>query len=431
MSHSGVSTASSRSKTGSKTVSAPFRHGRLKSAHPLATIAKFVGAAVAVVAISGASVGGAALYTTYSALKPGIHLDHVGGNTKAAPPIGAATGEINILLAGSDTRTGQVGYQSKAELAGSSGLGNNDVTMLLHVSADHTNATVISFPRDLVSVPICGKASSPTAMFNSTLSRGLSCTVDTVEKMTGLTIPYAAVITFDGVIGMSNAVGGVTVCLASKVHDNYTNPPLNLAAGSQTLVGPEALSFLRSRHGVGDGSDLGRISNQQVFLSALVRKITTEGALKNPITMFKLATAAVANLQPSDTLTNPTTLVSLALTLKAIPLANIVFVQYPTIADPADTNRVIPAVASAAALNNALRSGQPIALGGKLGVGATVDPTSTAATTPVPTTPSATGTPTVTPTTPPVTTVTLPADITGQSSSQATCTSVLASNESR
>ena len=196
--------------------------------------------------------------------------------------------------------------------AGSSGIGDNDVTMLLHVTADHTSATVVSFPRDLVSIPLCGKSISST-MLNSTLSRGLSCTVQTIEKMTGLTIPYAGVITFDGVTGTSNAVGGVAVCLATAVEDPYTDPQLDLAAGQQTLVGSTALSFLRSRHGVGDGSDLGRISNQQVFLSALTRKITSDGVLSNPLTLYKLANSALSNVKLSDTLTNPTTLVSIAL----------------------------------------------------------------------------------------------------------------------
>lgn len=398
-----------------------MRHGTLRNSHPFATVAKFLLAIVAVVAVSGATVAGAAVLTTISNIKPGIHLTPIAGSDPPAPEINAASGAVNLVIAGSDTRTGQAGYQTKAELAGSSGLGNNDVTMLIHVAADHSNATVVSFPRDLVNVPICGR-SITGAMFNTTMSRGLDCTVNTVAKMTGLTIPYAAVIKFDGVIGMSNAVGGVTVCLATRVKDLYTNPQLNLAAGSQTLVGPMALSFLRSRHGVGNGSDLGRISNQQVFMSALMRKITGEGVLGNPITLYKLATAGVANLTLSDTLTNPSTLISLALTLKGIPLDKIVFVQYPTMADPADTNRVIAQPSSAAALTAALRSDEAITLSGTLGAGATTDPS--AVTTPS-ATPSATAKPS--PTDPPApvvppTSIALPSNVTGQSAAQSTCT---------
>lgn len=396
----------------------PVRHGRQSSPKPVVTLFKALGMVLVVTVVSGATVAGVAVYTTLANIKPGIALQHAAGSTVAPPPsVGAAEGAVNLLLAGSDSRTGQSGFQDKANLASSSGLGHNDVTMLLHVSADHTNATVISFPRDLVSVPICGKTIS-SAMLNTTLARGLSCTVQTIEKMTGLTIPYAGVIKFDGVIGMSNAVGGVSVCLATPVKDDYTNPPLDLAAGQQNLVGGNALSFLRSRHGVGDGSDLGRISNQQVFLSALVRKITNQGTLSNPITLFKLANAALSNMQLSDTLTNPTSLISIALTLKKISLDRIVFVQYPVTPDPSNPNRVIPQQSSAAALVSALKSDRPLSLTGKLGRAATAAATPTAVPTPI-------ASPTIATeatTTPTPTSVPLPGDISGQSASQATCT---------
>jgi len=150
------------------------------------------------------------------------------------------------VMGGRGAESGSRSSPSHAPIrhAGSSGIGDNDVTMLLHVTADHTSATVVSFPRDLVSIPLCGKSISST-MLNSTLSRGLSCTVQTIEKMTGLTIPYAGVITFDGVTGTSNAVGGVAVCLATAVEDPYTDPQLDLAAGQQTPVGSSALSHVK------------------------------------------------------------------------------------------------------------------------------------------------------------------------------------------
>ena len=414
---------SSESRAQSSRPLAPVRHGRLRTSHPVATIAKVVAAMVAVVAVSSGAVAAFAVYDTISASGPGIHLTHLPGApaVEAAPAVGPIEGEVNLLLAGSDTRTAQVGYQTKSELAGSSGAGNNDVTMLLHVSADHSSATVVSFPRDLVSIPLCGKGIS-SAMFNSTLARGLSCTVQTVEKMTGLSIPYAAIITFNGVTGMSNAVGGVTVCLATPVKDDYTDPQLNLAAGQQNLVGDTALSFLRSRHGVGDGSDLGRISNQQVFLSALTRKITGEGVLGNPITLYKLANSALSNMHFSDTL-NPSTLVSIALALKGINLHKIVFLQYPTVADTADPNRVVPSIGPAAALVAALKSDQSLSLTGKLGRAAVADPTAATTGTPAPAPASSGSTAPSTATTPAPTSIALPSAITGQSADQNTCTS--------
>ena len=414
-----MSRRSAASQTVPAHATAPMRHGRVHHPHPILSIVKVLNGVTAVLIVSATAVAAVAVYGTVSNIPPGIHLTHLAGASlaPAAPSIGPITGEVNIVLAGSDTRTNQVGYQSKDQLAGSSGAGNNDVTMLLHISANHTSATVVSFPRDLVSIPLCGKSISH-AMFNTTLAIGLSCTVNTVEKMTGLTIPYAGIITFNGVTGLSNAVGGVTVCLATPIKDLYTEPQLDLAAGQQTLVGDMALSFLRSRHGVGDGSDLGRISNQQIFLSALTRKIVSGDVLSNPLTLFKLANAAVANVRFSDTLANPSTLVSIALALKGLDLSKIVFVQYPTGSDPAYPNRVVPLLGPAAALTAALKSDQPISLTGKLGRAAVADPN--AVTTPIST---PTGAATTAPgATPAPSTIALPPTITGQRADQNTCT---------
>ncbi|WP_429605178.1 LCP family protein, partial [Staphylococcus aureus] len=145
-------------------------------------------------------------------------------------------GAFNVLLAGSDSGGGNKSYGDRGENL-------NDVTMLLHVSADHKNATVVSFPRDMyVPIPYCpdGKGGSYDAMSrqktNNTLTYGgLACTVLTVEKLTGLDIPYAGVIQFDGVIEMSNAVGGVDVCVAGDIKDPYTG--LDVKAGENTLQG--------------------------------------------------------------------------------------------------------------------------------------------------------------------------------------------------
>ncbi|MDY7541755.1 MULTISPECIES: LCP family protein [unclassified Cryobacterium] len=373
-----------------------------------------------------------------------MHLAHIAdpssSTTAPAADVAAITGGVNLLLTGTDTRTGQGGaYSTSAELAASAGAGNNDVTMLLHIAQDHHSVSVISFPRDLmVAVPTCPQTDGSTAsassrvMLNTTLARGgLSCVVVTIEKLTGLQIPFAAQISFDGVTAMSNAVGGVTVCIASPINDLYTNPPLHLAAGQQTIVGDEALSFLRSRHGVGDGSDLGRISNQQVFMAALARKVESGGVLGNPVTLYALAKAATGNMLLSDTLTNPTTLVQIALALKDTGLANMVFLQYPTVADPQDVNRVIPQSTGATIVNAALVADQPIVLSGLPGRAAVIDKsaataTATAIPTPTPTpSPSASartpGVATPTTTTPTPTGAVLPSTVTGQTAAEQTC----------
>jgi anionic cell wall polymer biosynthesis LytR-Cps2A-Psr (LCP) family protein len=100
----------------------------------------------------------------------------------------------------------------------------------------------------------------------------------TVEKLTGMDINYAGLITFDGVAKMADAIGGVEVCVDGPINDPHTRLKFP-KAGKYSIQGYQALAFLRSRHGVGDGSDLGRISSQQHYLSSMVRKIQDEGVL--------------------------------------------------------------------------------------------------------------------------------------------------------
>jgi anionic cell wall polymer biosynthesis LytR-Cps2A-Psr (LCP) family protein len=135
-------------------------------------------------------------------------------------------------------------------------------------------------------------------------------------------------IDFRGVIEMSNAIGGVEVCVASPIDDKYSK--LQLEAGLHTLQGKEALAFLRTRHGVGDGSDLSRISNQQVFLTSLLRKVKNEGVLNNPIYMYSLANAAARNMKLSDSMTDLGTMVALAGALRNVNLDKMTFLQVPS-----------------------------------------------------------------------------------------------------
>ena len=424
------------------------RHGRLPRRRGAVAALKLLAAVVVVVFVSVGSVAAYAVWDVARSIKTGVHLQAAPGQSaipQDIPNVSAMPGGINLLLAGTDSRSDLGGiYNSEDEQDASSGAGNNDVTMLLHIAQDHKSMMVVSFPRDLmVPIPDCPDPNgtgtidgTSYAQFNTALSRGgLNCVVATVSKMTGLTIPFAATINFNGVSAMSNAVGGVTVCLASPVTDDYTNPPLDLPAGENTIVGDVALSFLRSRHGVGDGSDLGRISNQQVFLSALARKIVSGGVLSNPVQLYALAKAAVNNITPSETLTNPTTLVQIALALKDTGLDNMVFVQYPAVTDPDNPNRVVPADDAADALNEALVNDQPVKLTGSTGRAAE-DPTATASPAPdagaggepspvTPATPAAPAAPDTGATPAPTGTgaaVELPSTITGQTAAQQTCT---------
>ena len=416
------------------------RHGRQQRSHPWLFPLQLLAVAAVVVLVSVVSVAAVAVTQLSSSVQAStVHLEHING-ASAPPGIDAITGGVNLLLVGTDTRTGQGGaFATKDQLAGSSGAGNNDVTILLHIAQDHRSAMVVSFPRDLIlNLPPCPSPrggfypASSNMMLNSTLSRGgLACPVLTIEKLTGITIPYAASISFDGVAAMSDAVGGVTVCVANSIDDPYTG--LTLSAGEHTIHGAVALAFVRTRHGVGDGSDLGRISNQQVFLSALARTIESEGVLKNPLQLYGLASAATENMQLSDSLARLDTLVGIALALKGIPLQNVVMIQYPTTSSPLFPNRVVPVAFTDAAVNKALINDLAVSLTGTTGRGAVVDTKPTAVATPTPTpTPaavpaagspkgSATRSPSPAPTAAPVAVTALPASVTGQTAQEQTC----------
>ncbi|MGN5377126.1 LCP family protein [Streptomyces lasalocidi] len=158
-----------------------------------------------------------------------------------------------------------------------SGNGNADVEMVVHIAADRSNATVMSVPRDtMANVPACSdpasKQSTPGyyGQINSALSYGPACQVATIHQLTDIPIDHFFKLDFSGVVSMSDAVGGVDVCVSDNVYDTYSH--LKLSKGTHTLKGVGALEFVRSRHGFGDGSDLGRTVSQHLFLGAMIRK---------------------------------------------------------------------------------------------------------------------------------------------------------------
>jgi anionic cell wall polymer biosynthesis LytR-Cps2A-Psr (LCP) family protein len=208
--------------------------------------------------------------------------------------------------------------------------------------------------------------------------------------------------------------------VAGDITDPYTG--LDVKAGDNTLEGSQALAFLRTRHGVGDGSDLGRISNQQVFLSSLVRTIKSADTLTNPLKVYGLAKAAVSNIQLSDSLQNVTTIASMAVALKDIDVNKVVFVQYP---NHYVDGGVAPTVDAADTLMSALKNDQPVTLTGDTGIGseaaagdaatqAPAAPTDTATQAPAAPTDGSTDAATDS-------SVTLPSDVHGQTAAQVTC----------
>ena len=341
------------------------RHGNQKSPAAWRRYVRWGFKAIAVGVGAILAVTGISVFQLSNTLKENtIELVDAEGNAFAQPNIETLAGPVNMLLVGSDTRKGQgKGYgNDTSELA--------DVIMLLHISADRKNAVALSFPRDLlVPIPACpdpqgGSFSAMTRQqINSSISYGGPvCTLLTIQALTGLNIPYLAMIDFRGVIEMSNAIGGVEVCVASPIDDQYSK--LKLDAGLHTLQGKEALAFLRTRHGVGDGSDLARISNQQVFLTSLLRKVKNEGVLSNPIYLYSLANAAARNMKLSDSMTDLGTMVTLAGALRNVDLEKMTFLQVPSRGglSGSEAGRVEPIYDQAQLIFDRLANDEPVVI---------------------------------------------------------------------
>ncbi|MDT0187092.1 LCP family protein [Microbacterium sp. ARD31] len=412
------------------------RHAALSSPSPFGMVMKVLGIVLAVVLVSGAGV---AVYAAYD-LSSNFADDAVAleGQESVAPDIGAIEGGVNMMVIGTDECEPEYAKYFGDRCTGEDAEGQlNDVNLLLHISDNPRRVTVISFPRDLmVPLPECTaeddtvNAAIERAQINLAWEHGgMNCVVKTVSQLSGENIPFAAKVSFGNVINVTDAIGGVDVCIGNGgIRDRYTG--IDWPAGERTVQGLEALQFLRTRYGLSNGSDLARISNQQQYMSSLARKLVSEEVLSDPATLLRLATTAVENVTPSQSLTNPFTLVQIALAVKDVPFDEMVFVQYPVQEDPYDSNRVAPDYEAAAELWAALEANQAISIadeaedtGGVTKPSATPEPTPTETAEPEPDpveSPAPSATPGATPA-PTDEVVELPDSIPGTTAAEVTC----------
>lgn len=341
------------------------QHSSTHGPRALARILRAIGIGVAVVLVSIVGVTGYVLLDLTTAVAHNsVRLED---GPVSAPDIGAYKSGFNLLVVGIDACEPKYAnlFPGRCDGPDASSV-NNDVTVLVHVSNVPRRVTVISFPRDLVMpIPSCtAKDGTPVsaqraAQINTTYDEGgLSCVAKTVTQLSGLRVDFAAAVNFGTVIDMTNAIGGVPVCLVTPMNDAYTG--LNLSAGEHTIQGLQALQFLRTRHGLVSGSDLARIGNQQQYLASLARKLTSGQVLSNVPEVLKIANIALSNLEASTTLANPSTIVQLALAVKDVRPSDITFIQYPTLTDPDNPNRVIEDDASAQTLWAAIAANQAV-----------------------------------------------------------------------
>lgn len=265
----------------------------------------------------------------------------------------------NLLVLGSDSRAGA----ENKELGGGGDVSGarSDTALVVHIPEGRQEAVAVSIPRDtLVTRPECTKADgskTPPAervMFNSVYAQvGPACVVKTVEKMSGVRIDHYMEINFAGFKDLVDAIGGVTVDVEEPIHDKASG--LDLTAGTHKLDGTESLAYVRTRHGIGDGSDLGRIGLQQQFLMALLTEIKSQDLLGSPTTTYKIANSATKSLTTDEGLASLTSLTEFARSMNGVDPSTMETIMLPVAYDKADPNRVVAAQPQADDLWKALR----------------------------------------------------------------------------
>jgi LCP family protein required for cell wall assembly len=314
--------------------------------------------AAGIVVLGGTGAG--VLYFKLNGNLTSVDIDQALG---ADRPEKADNGSQNILVLGSDTRSG-----GNKKLGGGTddGTARSDTAMIVHVYKGHKKASVVSIPRDtLIDRPDCTDTDGgehPAAddvMFNSAYSTGgAACAVKTVESISGLRMDHYLEVDFSGFQNLVDDLGGVEVTTTEDIKDPDSH--LDLTAGTHRLDGEQALGLVRTRHGVGDGSDLGRIQLQQAFVKALVDQVKDVGLLGNPKKLYDIADTATKTVTTDSDLGSVNSLMSFASGLKGIGPDKMHMVTMPVIYDPADANRVLVEEGKAQQVWTALKNDRPI-----------------------------------------------------------------------
>ncbi|MDT0490501.1 LCP family protein [Streptomyces griseus] len=309
------------------------------------------------------AAGGTA-YWLYSRLDgniTGVDINKALGEDR---PEKLPTSGQNLLVLGSDSRAGAENEELGG--GGKAGGARSDTALVVHIPEGRSKAVAVSIPRDtLVTRPECatgGGADLPAkerVMFNSVYAQaGPACVVKTVEKMSGVRIDHYLEIDFAGFKDLVDAIGGVTVDVPQDINDKASG--LNLTAGPQKLDGTESLAYVRTRHGIGDGSDLGRIGLQQQFLIALLSEVKSQDLLGSPASSYKIANSATKALTTDSGLASLTSLAEFARSMNGVDPASMETIMLPVAYDRIDPNRVVAAEPQAGQLWKAIREDTPI-----------------------------------------------------------------------
>ncbi|WP_104478195.1 LCP family protein [Actinokineospora auranticolor] len=298
-----------------------------------------------------------------------------GGSAGANGP--TLDGALNILLVGLDSRTDSHGNPLPKEVlamlnAGKSdGERNTDTMILVHIPAGGRRAVAFSFPRDswvdvgegfgkhkLNSAFIYAYTDArrtlsaqgvtdPKVLEEKATVIGRKNLISTIERLAGggLHIDRYAEVNLASFYEVTNAVGGVEVCLKNPVDEWRSGA--RFPAGRQVISGAAALSFVRQRYEL-PNSDFDRIVRQQVFLGALADKVLSADMLTNP----SRAKALVNAVQNSVVLSSNWNLTLFAAQMQSLSSGNIEFRTIPTLGEAkiggADVVKVDPEAISAA-----------------------------------------------------------------------------------
>ncbi len=293
-----------------------------------------VATVVAVVLAAGVAVAAA-----YVRLSGNVrHTEIAAGDLGVRPE--KATEAVNVLIVGSDERDGKNARYGR-RITGE----RTDTIILAHLSPGREDALLVSFPRDsLVRLPSCPARNGlpgqreHTGMINSAFAAGgVGCLWKTIESLTGIHIDHFVKVDFTGFKEMVDALGGVEVCLPEPIRDRKAL--LDLPAGHQTLDGERALGYVRTRYGAGDGSDLGRIERQQLFIGAMVRKAMSGAVLTDPARLYRFLDAATRSVTTDPALT-PGVMRDLAESVRGLDAGAVRFVTTPWRYSAASPGRV-------------------------------------------------------------------------------------------
>jgi len=238
-------------------------------------------------------LGTGAAYQAFLNHTPKINIKHAAllpapGNVlssgETVPPRDpAAGGAENFLLVGSDS-------------SGTVAQGRSDIIVLAHISADRKQVYLVNFPRDMyVDVPGYGKDTINSAYRYG----GPQLLARTLQQLVDVPIDHAGVITFAGLQGMTDGLGGVDVTVGKA----SSGPGLTtLRKGVNHLDGAAALGFIRERRQPGE-NDITQGRRQLTFIKAFMVKALSKDALSNRIVFAEFRDAATANLTVDNAFT--------------------------------------------------------------------------------------------------------------------------------